>query len=439
MLSLVTARMTEHIGHWRRSVNRFSTPSSTVVSKVAGKNYRRAMEGSSLPALGLIMAIALALVSGPLSAQQPCAPPPAGLVGWWPLDETSGTTVHDRSGLSNTGTASAPIGPNLNPRSVTAFVGGGLQFFMTTHVTVNTSLSLHFGNTGSFTIDAWIKGHGSPIVSNMSGSSGYAVRNDSGTLRFDIAPATSFSGPPTAPINPGVWTFIAVVVDRSTNKVTLYASTSPTGTLQSAVHGPIPPGFNASVGPLTIGGCPGNPNGCDTILDEVEVFNRALQPAEITGIFNANSTGKCKKGMTWLHTASNAQFNTITVGCGPAGPNRCDPIHGDHLCTQQLPLLCILKPNPPYPLPVGLPNNDPNNRWSGGKVATTPPVAASTFPTLAAANAQCASVFGQGWRVAEFHDGQGWNFNAYGTTVSAPMRFWVDINDQAGGSCWTRP
>src|SRR5258708_77738 len=79
-----------------------------------------------------------------------------------------------------TRTGSAPIGSSLNPRSVTGFVGGGLQFFMSSHVTVNASPSLNFGTAGSFTIDAWIKGHASPIVSNIpaSFSPGYAVFND---------------------------------------------------------------------------------------------------------------------------------------------------------------------------------------------------------------------------------------------------------------------
>jgi hypothetical protein len=147
-----------------------------------------------------------------------------------------------------------------------------------------------------------------------------------------------------------------------------------------------------------------------------------------------------RKGMTWVHTLSNAQYGTITVGCGPAGPNRCDAAKGDTLCTQQLPVLCIYKPKPAFQKPVGLPEPDWNNRWSGGVVATTKPVAGDTFKDSAAVNAYCKDAFGEGWRVAEFHDGWGWNFQAYGGTVSAPTvpstRFWVYINDQPNGNCW---
>jgi len=143
--------------------------------------------------------------------------------------------------------------------------------------------------------------------------------------------------------------------------------------------------------------------------------------------------------MTWFHTASNATYGTITVGCGPSGPDRCDPAHGDTLCTQQLPVLCIYKPKPAFPLPVGLPVPNEYNRWSGGVVATTPPHAGN-FTNTAEVNQFCTDVFGVGWRVAEFHDGLYWNFQAYGGTVSAPTvpstRFWVYINDQKDGNCW---
>lgn len=141
-----------------------------------------------------------------------------------------------------------------------------------------------------------------------------------------------------------------------------------------------------------------------------------------------------QKGMTWIHSASNAQTGTISVGC-----SGCDPYIGDMPCTQQRPLLCIYKPTPSFPVPVGVNNTDIYHQWSGGVVATTQPVAGNSFPNLAAANSYCQAQFGPGWRVAEFHDGWGFNFQAYGGTVDAPTvpstRFWVYINDQQA-NCW---
>jgi hypothetical protein len=285
---------------------------------------------------------------------QTCAPPPSpGMVAWWPLDETGGTAISDRTG-QNPGTASAPIGSG-GVQSFPGFVGKGLNFHFQGRVTVNPSSTLDFGTNKSFTIDAWIKGHASPIVSNVSSTQvGYSVffGND-GKLRLDMGVGSallmSWPGPP---ITPGAWTFVAVVVDRTTQKVTLYTADPGTGNAL-ATSGPlsIPNNANAGIGlPLKIGGCPGNPNGCDTIIDELEIYDRPLTQQELQSIVNAGSAGKCvRKGMTWIHTASNAQTGTITVGC-----SGCDAHQGDTVCTQPLPLLCIYKPTPPFSKPAGV-------------------------------------------------------------------------------------
>lgn len=144
------------------------------------------------------------------------------------------------------------------------------------------------------------------------------------------------------------------------------------------------------------------------------------------------------KGMTWVHSLSNAQNGTVTVGCGPNNAS-CDAYHGDTLCTERLPLLCIYKPSPAFAVPAGVNNSDQYNRWAGGVIATTQPVAGNSFATLADADKYCIVQFGTGWRTAEFHDGWGWHFQAYGGTVSAPTvpstRFWVHIKDQPA-NCW---
>jgi hypothetical protein len=151
--------------------------------------------------------------------------------------------------------------------------------------------------------------------------------------------------------------------------------------------------------------------------------------------------GAPKKGMTWAHTKSNAQTGTITVGC-----SGCDASHGDTVCTQSLPLLCIYKPPTPFQLPAGVSNADQYNLWSGGVVATTLAVAGSTLTQRTDADSYCQGQLGPGWRVAEFHEGWGWNFQAYGGTVTAPTvpstRFWVHIKDKTGptgANCWLTP
>lgn len=161
----------------------------------------------------------------------------------------------------------------------------------------------------------------------------------------------------------------------------------------------------------------------------VTVGNPNLQ-----GTYQVTATGCAppRNGMTWVFEAKNPTTGTILVGCG----NACDPRKGDRSCTESLPLLCIRKSGPgfPLPLPAHVNNSDQYSRWSGGVVATTMPIVPPA--KLADANAVCIKAFGPEWRVAEFHDGWGWKFQAYGGVGDAAKRFWVHINDQPLGNCW---
>jgi hypothetical protein len=146
----------------------------------------------------------------------------------------------------------------------------------------------------------------------------------------------------------------------------------------------------------------------------------------------APDCGPVRTGLTWRLISTNLPTGTIRVGCA----GECDPYHGDTECTVALPLLCIKKVGAgfPLPLPASVNNTRLHNKWSGGVVGTT----SATVPptTLADADALCVQEFGEDWRVAEFHDGWGWSFQAYGGVSDPSSRFWVHIDDQPDGTCW---
>ncbi|HFC91351.1 MAG TPA: hypothetical protein ENJ51_00915 [Leucothrix mucor] len=160
-----------------------------------------------------------------------------------------------------------------------------------------------------------------------------------------------------------------------------------------------------------------------------------------TTVKSAKLTYKCKekprrKGMTWIKNSIDNVTGVVDVGCDNNSnhTNKCNPRQGDHMCSTKLPILCTKK------LGLAKPVADSKyHRWSGNVVATTPKVAPNSLgSTLADANQYCASKFGSGWRVAEFHDGWGWHFKAYGNTGSLSKRFWVNVNDQPNANCWTQ-
>ncbi len=143
-----------------------------------------------------------------------------------------------------------------------------------------------------------------------------------------------------------------------------------------------------------------------------------------------------RNGMTWVKNLTSTTSGIVDVGCG-AGANRCDAIQGDTSCAVPLPVLCINKSgNLPAP---SWETTSQYHRWAGGVVATTEPVAPQTESLLrqtsAEADQYCQGKFGPDWQVAEFHDGWGWNFKAYGNVGTNAGRFWVDINNQ-NANCW---
>ncbi len=137
-------------------------------------------------------------------------------------------------------------------------------------------------------------------------------------------------------------------------------------------------------------------------------------------------------GLTWKLVATNPTAGTVDVGCGP----ECDPYDGDTPCGTALPLLCIKKTGAGFPLakPASVDVSSIYHQWAGGVVGTT----SATVPpsTLAEADDLCFLEFGADWRVAEFHDGWGWYFQAFGGVGNPSSRFWVDIDDQPNATCW---
>lgn len=156
---------------------------------------------------------------------------------------------------------------------------------------------------------------------------------------------------------------------------------------------------------------------------------------ELTGTEEPFEPTSPREGMTWLRKDIDPVTGVVTVGCDNGV--QCDPINGDTPCDTALPLLCTLDLGLPQPVSVVSPNI--YYTWAGSVVATTPPLAPELdgLNTLAAADDACATEFGAGWRTAEFHDGWGWNFIAYGNVGEEP-RFWVNIDDQPGGTCWSQ-
>jgi hypothetical protein len=331
------------------------------------------------------------------SGTQPsCVRPPSGMVAWWPLDETSGTTAADIAGFPNNGT-------HVNgPTPVSGKVAGALRFDgVNDHVRVPDHAELNVG-TGNFTLDAWVRTGSSGLivlVDKRSGPTpqGYSLFLVNGRLGFQMAngvgspscaptptpgrACVNYGAPQTSPnVADGQWHHVAAVVDRAnaTSGVRLYvdgvqvfAGSPLTGNLDNTSDlylGMRTPAQNGG------GFLPGD-------LDEVELIKRALTQQEIQAIFNAGSAGKCKcvqppSGMVaWYRMDGNANdfggsnnpsaTNAISFVAGKDGQGvtfgsggYIDIPHSPALANQQFTIDAWVKPNG---APLGPPSN--NDFW----------------------------------------------------------------------------
>lgn len=230
------------------------------------------------------------------------------MVAWWPLDEIAGTGATDIAGTPPHNGTSVPGAINgTGPLSLPAKVNHGFLFCGDStlrFVAVADEPGLNFSTTQSFSIDGWIKTSSTSKVQMIvdklnwpNPSNGYRFYVDNqNRLKFDIGPGAAFTSTSTTVLTPGSWYHVAVTVDRPNHLVKFYINGTP------EVVGGSTTSFDASSPSLSllIGGTHETQLqqlhlvGCAYTLDEVELFNRALDSLEVHSIWAADSLGKCK-------------------------------------------------------------------------------------------------------------------------------------------------
>lgn len=254
-----------------------------------------------------------------------CLTPPHHMVGWWTLDE-AGPAFYDRV-LGNTGTGfnTAPLAGGIN--------GGAVRFNGTNSViSVADGPAINFG-TGDFSIDLWLRtSFNSTSVRSIldkraSGPRGYHLFLYKGLLGLQLADSAGFTNyVSNLFVATGTWNHVAVTVSRTAHAgIQFYLN----GTLGSVTGDPtLHPGSLSTTVPLTLGGrssaFPGGFWRGD--LDEIELFNRVLQPAEIAAIWKANAAGKCKCAAlkitprAWWRFDEPTGSTALDAGSDPQGP-----------------------------------------------------------------------------------------------------------------------
>lgn len=205
----------------------------------------------------------------------------------WSFDEGSGCVANDLYGTNN-----GVLGnncPTISPSWVAGKTGNALSFNgSSNNVSISDSVNLNF--TTSMSVSAWIKWDINPssgmayaTIVNKNGDSQYRLQHNSTNSRFEFGIKTNTGGTyvtsSTSPII-GTWYHLVGTWDGALIKI--YVNGNLEQTL--ARSGIMP----ASTFPCKIGSSSINARWFSGIIDEVNLWNRALSQEEITQIYSSN-------------------------------------------------------------------------------------------------------------------------------------------------------
>jgi hypothetical protein len=209
-----------------------------------------------------------------ITVNNTATPPPTGLVAAYGFEESTGTTVADRSGTGNTGTLTGPAW------TATGRFGSALNFDgVDDRVVIADANSLDL--TTGMTLEAWVR----PTAAGGVWRSAVA-KNGTGTVAYNLY-ANRNTNRPAVEINNGglriangtaqlplnTWSHIAGTYDGTTLRLYVNGTQVGTGTFTGSLL--------TTTGQLWIGGNAVWSEWFAGTIDEVRVYNRVLTAAQI--------------------------------------------------------------------------------------------------------------------------------------------------------------
>jgi hypothetical protein len=229
-----------------------------------------------------------------------CATQPVGLISWWPGDGNANDIVGPSSALAGGGVsyAAGKVGQAFSFDGSTGYVE---------KISPDSSLNIR---TQSWTVSAWIQSSysGTDVLEIVSRyacgwdcSSGNAADylfalDGSGRASFEVRDSSGNDVMTTGTSNlrDGAWHLVTGVLGRSGAQLSIYVD----GALQNSVSSSAIGDIYDSGSPLEIGrffrqGWASPLDYFSGLIDEVQIYNRALAASEIQAIYNAGSAGVC--------------------------------------------------------------------------------------------------------------------------------------------------
>lgn len=226
-----------------------------------------------------------------LSEGCPCTERPPGMIAWWNMNQPSSPALEAVNG--NDATWVGQIVP------IQGLVKGGLQFDANAHLQVDSHPSLNISGANGFTIDMWVKPiklftpRETLIAKGVFpvGTSGYSLHLLNGHLSFELGDGVNtFTFEAQDSLLLDQWAFVAVTIEPADKIAIIYVNGIK---IDGVPLGPNPIGNFDTDQPLFIGKGNDPSDRFIGIIDEVEIFNRALSADELFKIYASLTGGKC--------------------------------------------------------------------------------------------------------------------------------------------------
>jgi hypothetical protein len=234
--------------------------------------------------------------AGPPPPPPSCTTPPTGMIAWYPGDGNANDLIGVNDGTLEGGATfvSGEVGQafSFNGTNQDVSIGDPANLKVTTGITIDAWINPSSGPSAGLggIVTKW---HQDASLSSTADSYAIWLSNTAPLSVFTSIHTTDggepqFSGG-VIPLN--TWSHVAMTYDAATGFYALYVN----GVLVNSTTTNAGLNIFATDAPIYIGSeAAGAGRFFPGLIDEVEVFNRALSASEIQSIYNAGSAGKCK-------------------------------------------------------------------------------------------------------------------------------------------------
>ncbi len=275
----------------------YSTNGSQFEITAAPESSKYRLGGASDVISGDGGALATVFEKGSKLGLEPLDYGDSALIGWWPLDEGTGTVAYDYSGANATGSLTCQGASCSSPSWAAGKIGSGSILVNPPVATQRSYINMPSVNIPSVagavgSVSLWVNPSstqpgGGWFLRNGSGADenySFYLQSPSGTyygVSMQVYASSFQSAVTTAYFIPSnAWSHLVFVFTQGQG-VQIYFN----GTLQQVLSLPFVAVLSTTN--LTIGANPGSNQNFDGYIDDVRIYNRGLSATEVMALYNA--------------------------------------------------------------------------------------------------------------------------------------------------------